>query len=56
MYTNIANTVKSNIASEYVFVRYMGPKFAIAFSGVSIEETVEFVTKIKQNTIFKFRG
>ena len=46
---DVANAIKSNIASEYVFVRYMGPKFAIAFSGVSIEETVEFVTKIKQS-------
>lgn len=45
----VANTVKSNISSEYVFVRYMGPKFAIAFSGAEIKETVEFVAKIKQS-------
>lgn len=44
----IANSVKSNISSEYVFVRYMGPKFAIVFSGVETNETIEFVTKIKQ--------
>lgn len=45
----VANTVKSSISSEYVFVRYMGPKFAIAFSGAEIEETVEFVSKIKND-------
>lgn len=44
----IANTVKANISSEYVFVRYMGPKFAIVFSGVEVQETVGFVSKIKQ--------
>ena len=45
----VANIVKSNISSEYVFVRYMGPKFAIAFSGAELEETINFVSKIKQN-------
>ena len=45
----VANIVKSNISSEYVFVRYMGPKFAIAFSGAELEETIEFVAKIKQS-------
>lgn len=44
---NVANSVKSNIISDYVFVRYMGPKFAIAFSGVEIESAIELVTKIK---------
>lgn len=47
MIVQVANTVKTHISSEYVFVRYMGPKFAIAFSGAGIEETVEFVSKIK---------
>ena len=45
----VANTVKADISSEYVFVRYMGPKFAIAFSGTEINETIEFVSKIKQS-------
>ncbi len=27
----------------------MGPKFAIAFSGTEIQETVEFVSRIKKN-------
>ena len=45
----VANTVKINISSEYIFVRYMGPKFAIAFSGTEIENTIEFISNIKQN-------
>ena len=45
----VANTVKTNISSEYIFVRYMGPKFAIAFSGTEIENTIEFLSNIKQN-------
>ncbi len=45
----IANIVKTNITSEYIFVRYMGPKFAIAFSGIETEDTIEFVSKMKQN-------
>ena len=46
----VANAIKTSISSEYVFVRYMGPKFAIAFSGEELEETIEYVSKIK-NTI-----
>ena len=44
----IANTIKSNISAEYVFVRYMGPKFAIVFSGAEIEEAAELAAKIKR--------
>lgn len=43
----VVNTVKSNIASEYLFVRYMGPKFAIAFSGADIDAVTSFITDIK---------
>ena len=43
----VANTVKSKISSEYVFVRYMGPKFAIVFSGVDVDAVVEFVQELK---------
>ena len=34
---DLSNIVKRSISSQYIFVRYMGPKFAIAFSGVDIE-------------------
>jgi diguanylate cyclase (GGDEF)-like protein len=44
----ISNKVKSEISSEYLFVRYMGPKFAIAFTGISNERVVSFVKSLKE--------
>ena len=46
--TQISNYVKENISSDYVFVRYMGPKFVIAFSGVEINGVAEFLNEIKE--------
>lgn len=43
----VVNTVKKNIASDYIFVRYMGPKFAIAFSGADNEGVTNFLEDIK---------
>lgn len=45
---DISNIVKSSISSQYIFVRYMGPKFAIAFSGVDLEGVEEFIKTIKE--------
>ena len=45
---NISNKIKKNISSQYIFVRYMGPKFAIAFSGVDVESVQEFITNLKE--------
>lgn len=45
---SISNAIKKNIASQYIFVRYMGPKFAIAFSGVDIEAVQEFISNLKE--------
>ena len=45
---NISNAIKKNISSQYIFVRYMGPKFAIAFSGVDIEAVQEFIKGLKE--------
>ncbi len=45
---SVSNLVKRSIASQYIFVRYMGPKFAIAFSGVDIGGVEEFVKTIKE--------
>ena len=42
------NIVKRNISSEYIFVRYMGPKFAIAFSGVEIDAVESFIKNLKE--------
>ena len=46
--TQISNYVKDNISSEYVFVRYMGPKFVIAFSGVEADGVADFLNEIKE--------
>ena len=44
----ISDFIKENIADQYVFVRYMGPKFVIAFSGVEINAVVGFVNDMKE--------
>lgn len=44
----ITNLIKSNISSEYIFVRYMGPKFAVAFSGVDLEGVENFIKTLKK--------
>ncbi len=44
----ISNIVKAKMASQYVFVRYMGPKFVIVFSGVDEDSVEEFLKDLKQ--------
>lgn len=44
----ISNIVKRSISSQYIFVRYMGPKFAIAFSGVDLEGVEIFIKSMKE--------
>ena len=46
--TQISDYIKENISNQYVFVRYMGPKFVIAFSGVEINGVAEFVNDLKE--------
>ena len=46
--TEISKLVKENLASEYVFVRYMGPKFVIAFSGVEANSVADFLNDVKE--------
>ena len=41
--TAISNYIKQNLAPDYVFVRYMGPKFAIVFSGIDIDGVTNFM-------------
>lgn len=48
MIIRVSNMVKTNIHSDYVFVRYMGPKFAIAFAGIDVEGTIDFLIDLKQ--------
>ncbi len=45
--TVISKVILENIVNEYVFVRYMGPKFVIAFSGVEISGVADFINDIK---------
>ena len=46
--TQICRTVKEELAPEYLFVRYMGPKFAIVFSGVEIDSVEEYIKSMKE--------
>ena len=46
--TAVAEYIKNSISDEYVFVRYMGPKFVIVFSGVEEEGVVEFIMDMKK--------
>ena len=45
----ISRYVKENISEDYVFVRYMGPKFVIAFSGVDTEGVASFINDLKDH-------
>ena len=46
--TKISQYIQDNIAKDYVFVRYMGPKFVIAFSGVETSGVADFINDIKE--------
>lgn len=46
--TEVSRMVKQNLAEEYIFVRYMGPKFAIVFSGIDINAVAEFMKGLVQ--------
>lgn len=46
--TEVCEVVKENLSEEYVFVRYMGPKFAIVFSGIDIEAVGNFMEEVKK--------
>lgn len=45
----ISTYVRNNISPDYVFVRYMGPKFVIAFSGVDADGVASFINDLKEN-------
>lgn len=45
----VAACIKSELAPEYIFVRYMGPKFAIVFSGVDQAGVEAFLQTMKKN-------
>ena len=43
----ISDTIKDSISKQYIFVRYMGPKFVIVFTGIQSEDTEEFLKDLK---------
>jgi GGDEF domain len=45
--TVVSKEVQKGLAKEYLFVRYMGPKFVIAFSGVDKDGVSDYVKNIK---------
>ena len=44
---DISEFIGNNISSDYLFIRYMGPKFVIVFSGVDIDAVTTFITDVK---------
>ncbi len=48
MIIDICDYIKEKLSKEYIFVRYMGPKFVIAFSGVEVDGVIEFLEDLKK--------
>ena len=46
---DISKYIRKNISNEYIYIRYMGPKFVIVFSGVTTDSVIDFITNIKSN-------
>ena len=44
----VAEYIKNSLAEEYIFVRYMGPKFVIVFSGIEQDGVVDFIMDLKK--------
>ena len=47
--TDVTKKISGNLSDNYIFVRYMGPKFVIVFSGVDIDSVAQFLNDIKEN-------
>ena len=43
----VSRIIKNSLSQEYVFVRYMGPKFAIVFSGTDTDGVANFMKEMK---------
>ena len=46
--TQISELVKESISEDYIFIRYMGPKFVIALSGVDTNSVGNFLNDLKE--------
>ena len=47
---DISDFIGKSISNDYLFIRYMGPKFVIVFSGVDVDSVTTFVTDIKNQS------
>ena len=43
----VSDLIKKSISQNYIFVRYMGPKFVIVFTGIQPEDTESFLKDLK---------
>ena len=48
--TEVSKNIQKSISESYIFVRYMGPKFVIVFSGAESNGVIEFINEIKEST------
>lgn len=48
--TAVSKNVQKNISENYIFIRYMGPKFVIVFSGIESDAASDFINQIKEST------
>lgn len=46
--TKVCEIIKTNLSNQYIFVRYMGPKFVIVFSGIERAAVASFIEQIKE--------
>ena len=46
--TKISTIIQQNISQDYIFVRYMGPKFVIVFSGIESDSVLDFLQRTKE--------
>ena len=46
--TKVCDVVRENLSEEYIFVRYMGPKFVIVFSGIEVDAVSNFMEGVKK--------
>ena len=44
----VSDTVRNNISKDYIFVRYMGPKFVIVFPGIDKDAVKSYMGQIKE--------
>ena len=47
--TKVSEFIKRSISDNYIFVRYMGPKFVIVFSGVDVNSASNFIAELKDS-------